>query len=221
MPIYEYQCVKNPEHIFEKFYKLEDSDRKYVQCSICFSIKCKEHGVENPTDANISLRSMIYVRTPLAERIWSIPGNISIGKPTRVFIDQRTGQTFTPTSEYEKAPRGCREIELKNPIERSKFEHEQQTITDAKNEVISHSLNSMREEATRKRHDDLKARMNTIQRDIDPISGEEVRYSLDEKSKDLLKKSMNRSNQKKEKIKKSDVMLAINHTDRSNLTEVK
>ncbi len=199
MPIYEFEC---PVHgIFEKMLPIKEADTKNARCNVPVSMP---------------LRCGL-----LSERVWSLTGNINIGKPTRVFIDQRTGNAFTPANEYEKAPRGCREIELRNPVERSQFEKEQQRMVDAKNEVTSHALNAMKDEATKKRHDDLKSRMNAVQKDIDPITGKEIRYTLDEKSKDLLKKSMNRSRDKKERTKKSDVMLAINHTDKGNLSEDK
>lgn len=191
MPIYEYECSDG--HISELFKRLSDTSAYSTTCTICGK---------------------------LATKIVSLPGNITIGKPTRVFIDQRTGQAFTPANEYEKAPANCKEIELKNPVERSRFENEQQRMVDVRNELTSRALNESKNEATKRRHDNLKARMNAVQKEIDPKTGEEVKFTLDEKSKDLLKKSMNRSRDKKERVKKSEVMLAVNHMDKGNLTEV-
>lgn len=198
MPIYEFEC---PVHgIFEVIADLKFCDIKYAKCTI------------NETCAEICIK------------VWSIPGNIQIGSPTKVFVNNKTGEIYTPFSRYDKPPSGYHEQELRNPIERSKFEREQQRRVDAENQLTSHVLDSMKSQARKNRHDNLKARQNAVQRETyTDHEGKEqkVEFTLDHKDKELLNKAMERSKKKPRKEKKSDVMLAINHYNPSNMDQIK
>lgn len=200
MPIYEFEC---PVHgRFEKILTItEGANRVSI---ICLQQDEKGYCLKD------------------AEKVWSIPaGDLSIGKPTRMFINVRTGEPFSPMSSYDKPPKGYREIELRNPAERSRFEKEQQRRVDAENQLTSHILDSMKSEARQKRHDNLNARMNSVQKEENPITGQVEEFTLDHKEKALVKKAMERSKTKKPKEKKSNVILAVNHYNKSNLDEVK
>ena len=206
MPIYEYMCEATGE-IFEWIRPISESEIKRQTCPV--------HFVENHKEGK-DYHDVI--------RIWSLPGNIQIGKPTRMFINNKTGEPFSPISQYDKPPKGYHEIELRSPTERSKFEREQQRRIDGQNQFTSHMLDSMKSEARNKRHDDLKARMNAVQKEeFTNKEGktETVEFTLDHKDKALLEKAMKRSRKKPMKEKKSDVMLAVNHYNPSNMDEVK
>lgn len=203
MPIYEFTC---PVHgRFETIFKLS------VYNEIKEGIMCGRL---------LDLGEELYCGE-VAEMVWSVPANINIGKPTKVFINNKTGDVFTPAKDSDRVPRGYHVRELKNPIERSRFEKEQQQMVDGRNQFISHQLDTLKSEARKNRHDDLKAKMNAMQVEKDPATGETVRYSLDHKDKALLEKAMNRSRKKKAREKKSEVMLAVNHQDAGNMDEVK
>lgn len=200
MPIYEFEC---PVHgIFETILPLISSELKLIQCGWA-----------------VDRNNFCY---EAATKVWSIPaGDLSIGKPTRIFINERTGEPFSPLKPYDKPPRGYREVELRNPSERSKFEKEQQRRIDVQNQLTSHILDSMKSEARKNRHDNLNAKMNAIQREKDPVTGETVEFTLDYKDKALVKKAMERSKKKKVKEKTSNAVIAINHYNSSNLDEIK
>lgn len=198
MPIYEYECPIHGK--IEKCLPLSYSNVKDIPCTK--DIDCEER----------------------AERIWSLPGNIQIGSPTKMFVNNKTGEVYSPSTKFDKPPKGYHEIELKTPIERSKFEREQQRKADAENQLTSHVLDSMKSEARKKRHDDLKSRMNAIQKEtvINREGKEEtLEFSLDHKDKQLLSKAMERSKKKPRKEKKTEVKLAINHYNPSNMDQVK
>jgi len=198
MPIYEFQCPLFG-NVFEVILPLEMADRKEFICT------CDSDQIH------------------MAERVWSIPGVVQIGKPTRIFVNNKTGDVFTPVKETDKAPKGYHEKELKGPLERTKFEKEQQHRVDGRNEFISHHLDTLKSEARKNRQDDTKAKMNSIQRELlpNPETGKEevVEYSLDHKDQALLKSAMERSNKKKRKEKKSEVMLTVNHMNPSNMSD--
>jgi hypothetical protein len=192
MPIYEYECPEG--HRTERIVLSIHQRDMAIPCNYC---------------------------SAMAELTWSRPGNINLGKPTRIFINNANGEIMMPQTVFDKPPRGYHEKELKNPIERSKFEKEQQVMVDARNETISYSLDGMKAESRKNRHDDLKARMNAVQRDIDPNTGQEVSYTLTHQDKALLKKAMDKSTRKKFRDKKSNVMLSVNHQNANNMDEVK
>lgn len=141
----------------------------------------------------------------IGDRIWSLPANINIGKPTIIFRNASDPTDVQVASHSEaQVPYGFVKEELHNPIERSKFEKERQKILDAKNELITESV-KLRDEATRKaRHDDINSRMSSLP---------------DDGTRDLMKFAMERSRKKKEKVKKSNVRLDVNHIDSSNLVK--
>lgn len=197
MPIYEFECPKHG--IIERIFPLKLAN--IIEC-FCMVDNCKL----------------------MAQKVWSLPGNIQIGQPTKMFINTKTGEPFAPMSRYDKPPKGYKEVELRNPIERAKFEKAQQQRVDAQNQVTSHVLDSMKSEARKNRHDNLNARMNAIQREefVDKDGKTRVEeFTLDHKDKELIKKAMNRNKQKDRKEKKSNVMIAANHYDNNNLDEIK
>lgn len=200
MPLYEFEC--NYGHRYEKLFNINE-------CPI--KIPCEDCSLEGSME--------------FAEKVWSVPaGDLSNGKPTRMFINNRTGEPFAPISRYDKPPRGYHEIELRNPSERTRFEKEQQQRLDGQNQLTSHILDSMKAEARKKRHDNLKARMNAVQREEytdDEGKTKVEEFTLTERDKALVNKAMEKSRKKPRKEKKSNVMFAINHYDKSNIDEVK
>lgn len=217
MPIYQYSCEITGQ-VVEQILPLEFADYIEIDCPIhCRkSIEADGEGFKTHLEKT---HPMHY-----AQKIWSLPGNIQIGSPTKIFINNKTGEIFTPFSRHDKPPNGYHEKELKSPIERSKFEKEQQRRADAENQLTSHVLDSMKSEARKNRHDNLKAKMNAVQREeIEGPDGkkETIEFTLDHKDKSLLNKAMQRSNKKPKKEKKTDVKFAINHYNPSNMDQVK
>ncbi len=194
MPIYEFECAKHG--VFERILPISFANQKTSEC--------------DEPDCLIS-----------CERVWSRPGNIQIGQPTRMFINQKNGEVFSPFSRFDKPPAGYKEIELKGPTERSKFEKEQQRRTDAQNQYTSHMLDTLKNESRKRRHDDLSAKMNAVQREVDPATGETVEFTLETRDKELLKRTMNRTKKRPAREKKSEMMLAVNHFDKNNMDQMK
>ncbi len=178
MPIYEYQCEKTG-FTFEVIFK------SWKGFALLNKIQCQIH-----TDQHE------------AEKIWSTPANINIGKPTVVFKNPKTGDLLVATHDQDAPPFGYVKEELKNPIERSKFEKEAQTRKNAENEVTTEYLRSQHAQTRRNLHADLNARMSEF-----PNDG----------TREFLKESMNRRSKRKFPEKKTDVKLTVNHTDSSNL----
>lgn len=192
MPIYEYEC---PIHgIFEDIIIVANG------ANVLHSIQC---GFKGEGEDKIFCYE-------IAERVWSVPANIQIGKPTRVFENKFTGDTQIAASEYDQPPPGFTVRELRNPIERSKFEHEEQIKLDMTNAIVTANLEAQKTATKKNRHDDINANLSRLAADSDNPSGAEA----------FLKAAMNRKKPKKNP-RRSEVKLAVNHSDASNLSEAK
>lgn len=183
MPIYEFECEAG--HITETIVL-----SKYLQNHIL----CPK--IEKETEEGIARCSLP------AERIWSAPANINIGKPTIIFKNKLTGEFDIATNEHQTPREGFVKEELRNPIERSKFEREAQKRRNAENEITTEYLKTQHAETRKNRHAEINAKMSTF-----PNDG----------TREFLKKVMERKSKRKFPEKKSDVKLTVNHTDSSNL----
>lgn len=186
MPIYEFECKIHGKFEVLLALNLLDSVKMGYTCPI---IKCIE----------------------LCERIWSAPANIQIGKPTRVFQNPSNGKTIVASSDYDKPPFGYIETQLKGPVERSKFEKEEQRKLDITNEIVTRQLEDTRLATKKNRHDDIKANMSRLAAESDNPSGAEA----------FIKSAMNRKKKSKHGARKSEVKLAVNHNNANNLSEAK
>lgn len=190
MPIYEYECNKTGER-FEKMQSLAFAEVNQVRCEL------HKEGLR-------------IITGHLATRVWSVPANICIGKPTRIFENKFTGETRVAASEYDKPPDGYTVRELKNPIERSQFEREEQVKLDMTNAIVTANLEAQRIATKNNRHADITAHLSSLASDSDNPSGAET----------LIKAAMKRDKVKKNP-RRSEVKLAVNHTDASNLVDAK
>lgn len=173
MPIYEFECPKG--------HKFEIVRTVAFDFGATFKCICGEIG----------------------ERIWSLPANINIGKPTIIFRNSKNpNDVQVATSSTDKAPIGFLIEELHGPIERSKFERERQKILDVENEIITESVRLRDNETRKNRHAEINANMSNLP---------------DDGTRELMKFAMQRTRKKKERTKKSAVRLDINHIDSSNL----
>jgi|SRR5215831_14574004 len=179
MPIREYLCKNG--HLTEQIMLLSNNP-SFIDCPSCDTI---------------------------AEKIWSSPANIQIAKPTRIFVNPKTGETIMALTQYQRAPAGFVDKELKGPIERSKFEKAEQVKTDIINQAMTLERQEKLDATTNLRHKELEASMSKICAESDnPAATERI-----------LRKAMNRSKQKRIKPRKSNVQLAVNHQDKSNLQD--
>lgn len=185
MPIYEFQCKETGE-IKEVIFPLKAWTVRQILCPIHFD------GISNTGN----------IITHQAERISSAPANINIGKPTIIFRNPKTGETEVATFEHDTPREGFVKEELRNPIERTKFEQEAQKRRNAENEITTEYLKTQHSETRKNRHAEINAKMSTF-----PNDG----------TREFLKKVMNRKSRRKFPDKKSDVKLTVNHTDSSNL----
>lgn len=202
LPIYQYKCVLS-EEIIELILPLSDSDRRRVVCPIHY-----------PSQFTSERKNIIEINYSLyhdAEKVWSAPANIQIGKPTRVFQNPSNGKTIVASSDYDKPPYGYIETKLSGPIERSRFEKEQQAKLDITNEIVTHQLETTREATKKNRHDDIRANMSKLAAESDNPSGAEA----------FIKAAMNRKKKPKHGPRKSEVKLAINHNNSNNMSEAK
>lgn len=184
MPIYEFECKNG--HRFEKLFSINDCPKNLL-CEYC------------PRVPGIISRGSV---PSLAEKVFSAPANINIGKPTIIFKNPRTGEVEVAASDYDTPRPGFVKEELKNPIERSKFERTVQARQDLANEIITEKLKQDHSETRKNRHADIESRMSSF-----PNDG----------TREFLRKAMNRKSKRKFPEKKSQVKLTVNHTDSSNL----
>lgn len=200
MPIYEFEC---PIHgRFERILSLQYCGLSN-RGSVCMLQEgCFEH----------------------CEKVWALPGNknLQCGKPTVVFRNPRTGECEVATSDNQQAPNGYIRQELRGPLERTKFEKEMSLRKYVEDELTTEKLKRGREETAKNIHDDIKARMNSNTNKVyNPETKQEENVSWDAQTKDLLKRSMNHTRKKHARIKpkRTNVMLAVNHIDNSNLVK--
>lgn len=186
MPIYEFECSKG--HRFEKIFSIGNCPSNLL-CEYC----------PMAVPDIISKGSI----PSFAEKVPSAPANINIGKPTIIFRNSKNpNDVQVATSSTDKAPFGFVTEELKNPIERSKFERERQKDLELKNEIITESVRIRDNETRKDRHAEINANMSNLP---------------DDGTRELMKFAMQRTRKKKERTKKSTVRLDINHIDSSNL----
>lgn len=185
MPIYEFEC---PIHgVFEYILPLSKLDEINKGCA------CPE----------VVLNSEFGRCGELSERIWSIPIVRFEGKPTIIFRNaQNPTQVQVATHENDTPPEGYIEEELRGPIERTKFENEQNKIKDVENQMITESIRLRKDQERKARHADQDATMS----------------NHDTGTQELLKFVRERNRKKEPPAKKSQVRLDINHLDSSNLT---
>lgn len=195
MPIYEFEC---PVHgRFEMLFHLFEYDivKDGLPCALDFD--CNE----------------------TAEKIWSLPGNIQIAPPTRVFINTTTNQAQVAVSKYDKPPAGYIEKELKDPIQRSKFEKEDNARVHIQDEVDTYNMDQRRQSHQKLRHDELKSKINSLQTEVHPDTGEQIKHFLEPKTKSMLKDAMQHSSKKRVPKKETVRKLAVNHYNSSNLVD--
>lgn len=186
MPIYEFECDKG--HRTEGLYISLFTKKEMVCQFLINNIPCGRK----------------------AEKVWSAPANIQIGKPTRVFENKHTGETMVASSDYDQPPKGCTIRELKGPIERSKFEHEEQIKLNMTNAIVTAQIEEQRAATKKNRHDDINSNLSKLASDSDNPSGAEA----------MIKSAMKR-NRPKKNPRRSEVHLAVNHSNASNLSEAK
>lgn len=181
MPIYEFECPDG--HRFEKIMSLEN-------------------GIQNGKWQCGSYEGGVFCGK-WAERIWSIPANINLAKPTIIFRNPKTNEVEVATHDNDQPRKGFVREELKNPIERSKFEKEQSQQRYVEDEIVSEAISLERSQTDKNRHADINARMG----------------SYDSQTQQLLKSAMKRSAEKKKRTprKQTNIRLDVNHIDQSNL----
>lgn len=200
MPIYQYQCKITGE-IKEEILSLSNANLQEIICPI----HCRAF-VEETKD---SFKTNVKLAHPLhyAERIWSLPAYPSHGKPTVIFKNNKTGETEVALYENQQAPHGFVKEELKTPHERSRFEKEQNQKQYVEDEYKTEERRFAVDYTRKQRHDDLKSKMSTITSKADNPAAAEA----------LLNAAMMRNRNKKVSRKQTDIKLAVNHVDQSNL----
>jgi hypothetical protein len=183
MPIYEYDC---PEHgQFERLQSIKFAEVKY---SIC----CPVEGCNLICDK-------------LAPRT----ANIQLGKPTIVFTNPQTGLSQIATSEHEQPPAGFIKKELKGPIERSKFEHQENSKASLEDAIYNENIRQGREAAREHLYKDIDKNMREDAATSDNPA-ETVRLMEAAKKHIANKKPKNRK-------RKTEFRFDVNHKDKSNL----
>lgn len=196
MPIYEFECP-----IHGRFEQILNKNLSEIQCGF------RGEG-----------ENRIYCYK-ICEKVWSLPGNIQIALPTRVFINPRTNQAQVAISQYDKPPVGYIEKELKDPIQRSKFEREDNARVHIQDEVDTYKMDMRRQAHQKLRHDEITAKMNSLQTEVHPDTGEQIKHFLEPKTKSMLKDAMQHSSKKRVPKKETVRKLAVNHYNSSNLAD--
>lgn len=135
------------------------------------------------------------------ERIWSAPAINIVTPATKYFRNPKTGEVRTASSSNEQAPRGYITEEARNLNERLKLEKRLNFDQSIENEIKSDRLNEAQERSRKARHEELRSQMG----------------DMDNDSRLLVKAAMERTNKKKIKRKKSEVRIAINGMNSSNI----
>lgn len=200
MPLYEYSCLVTGE-TKEVLMSISDYDLKEIRCPIHCG-KVVQATNERFRISGFKVKTEQYYPLHKAEKVFSAPANINIGKPTIIFRDPKTGRTEVAGSDYDTPPQGYIKELLSNPIERSKFEREEQRRVDLANEIITEKMKQDHSETRKNRHADIESRMGDISNDG---------------TREFLRKAMQRKSKRKFPEKKSQVKLTVNHTDSSNL----
>lgn len=218
MPIYTFECNKTGETA-ELILPLKYCDIVIIICPVHTSAS----EPSNLIPFNELTLKNLDSRLHIAHKIDSLPAKINHGKPTIVLKNPKTGEFRTLPSERAMVPRGFEKVELKNPFERSKVEKILAAQEYKKIEVENVYRELRVAETTRKRHDDINAKMNSMHTDynVDPITGKvdlenPVRFMYDNKAKELLKASMKRVKKPKQ-IRDPNFNFTVNHYDKSNL----
>lgn len=139
----------------------------------------------------------------IGERIWSLPANHQIAPPINYFKNPKTGEVRTASSSNETAPKGFVKQEAKGQQERLKLEKRLNFDQSIENEITSDRYGEAKERSRKSRHADNRAMMG----------------SLDSHSQHLVKAAMERTNNKKQRRKKTEVRIAVNNTNASNLNK--
>lgn len=188
MPIYEFNC---PIHgRFEQYFPLSSFD------DIKNGIHCVK-SINKDGDACLHI----------AEKVWSQVVYPSHAAPTIVFRNKQTGETEVALYKNQQPPAGFIKEELRTPHERSKFEREETAKQRIEDEYRTEERRFNVDYVRKQRHDDINARMSSITKDSDNPAAAEA----------LLKEAMKRTRNKKIPDKRTDMKLAVNHQDASNL----
>lgn len=194
MPIYEFRCADG--HITERIWSInywEDIKRLYKGLVVC--------GAELGNTNGLCIKN--------AERIWSVPANIQIGKPTIVFVNPQTGVSQVATSQYDPPPPGFITQELKGPIERSKFENQQAEIAKMDDMIFNEDIRQKREDF---RNQHIKLIDEHLREDAQSSDNPELTVKLMKAAKDRIRKKDPLA-----KKRKTEFRLDVNHIDNSNL----
>lgn len=141
------------------------------------------------------------------EKIWSLPVYPSHAAPTIIFKNKQTGETEVALYKNQETPHGFVKEELKTPYERSKFEKEETAKQRIEDEYKTEERRFNVDYVRKQRHADIEAKMDVITKDADNPSA----------ARALLKEAMKRTRNKKVPDKRTDMKLAVNHFDKSNL----
>lgn len=190
MPIYEFECIYGCGK-FEKILPKSEASTRSIRCELPIS----------------GLHNIVIAHS--AEKVWSMPANIQIGKPTIVFVNPQTGAAQVATSQYDSPPPGYVKEEIKGSIERSRFEKQQNAINAIEDDIYNESIRQKREEARKHIIDDTMANM-----EIDAAKTENP-----EATRQLTKKAIEhiRNKPSLKNKRKTQFVLDVNHLDNSNL----
>lgn len=137
----------------------------------------------------------------VAEKLWSAPAINIVTPPTDYFKNPRTGEVRTANHSNQRAPVGFVKEEARNLNERLKLEKRLNFDQSIENEIKSDRLNEAQERSRKARHEELRSQMG----------------DMDNDSRLLVKAAMERTNKKKIKRKKSEVRIAVNGLNSSNM----
>lgn len=181
MPLYEYECELHGR--FERLRPIEAMN----DSALC------------PNDDCINS----------CEKVWSKPANIQLGKPTIVFTNPSTGLSQIATSEHEQPPAGFVTRELRGPIERTKFEQQENAKASFEDAVYNENLRQGREAARDYLFKDIET---NIRNDAEKSDNPAETVRLMEAAKKHIQ-----NKKPKNKKRKTEFRFDVNHKDKSNL----
>lgn len=196
MPIYEFSCEKTGQ-THEKFMLISEWDTNKIICPIHFA---------HENVINHYKREFPHL-IHYAEKIFSIPAKMELGKPTLVMVNPKTGEKQVMASSRDKPKRGWVVEELKSTTDRTRFENEQNANFAIQDEVYNQNVQASRDAFRKEQNAKNLADMSKICAETDNPSATEA----------LMKAAMNRK-PKELKKRKSVFRFNVNHNNKSNLT---
>jgi hypothetical protein len=160
------------------------------------------------------------IHKAICSKIPSRFSTLTDSKPTKYFVNNRTGQIQLAASAYDENPYGYEAKEAKGLSQRLELEKRLQNQDYQKAKGTYHAKQFEDDMVKKEYYEDMKAHENAVHTAIlkDENTGKiikEEKFILDNTTKDLMKVAKERYSKKKPKFKENPMIFPINHDNKS------